>query len=206
MEAWPTSTSLRSMEQGRLATYVHPAESIRPRSAQARVFGLGAERAAARGYVIPDDSGSEEERAAGDRARSRRSRAGAERSLIGMVEVQRYMQWTSMEPAGGVMNRLRCGRSSDLDGRSLHIAGPGQHAGPRHSTAPNGVRRGTRAGRCWTGSKAETRGGPSRAGRRSKMYRWRLVTSQCQQTTVTETIPQRFVTLLYKDPVESSEQ
>ena len=66
MEAWPTSTSLRSMEQGRLATYVYPAAvSIRPRSAQARVLGLGAERAAARGYVIPDDSGSEEERAAG---------------------------------------------------------------------------------------------------------------------------------------------
>ena len=65
MEAWPTSTSLRSMEQGRLGTYVHPAVTIRPRSAHARVFGLGAERAAARGYIIPDDSGSEEERAAG---------------------------------------------------------------------------------------------------------------------------------------------
>ena len=65
MEAWPTSTSLRSMEQGRLGSYVHPAVTIRPRSAHARVFGLGAERAAARGYIIPDDSGSEEERAAG---------------------------------------------------------------------------------------------------------------------------------------------
>ena len=65
MEAWPTSTSLWSMEQGRLGTYVHPAVTIRPRSAHARVFGLGAERAAARGYIIPDDSGSEEERAAG---------------------------------------------------------------------------------------------------------------------------------------------
>ena len=98
--------------------------------------------------------------------------AGAERSPIGMAEVQRYMQWTSKEPAGGVMNRLRCGRISDSDGRSLPIAGPGQHAGPRHSTAPNGVRRGTPAGRGWTGSKAETHGGPGpRAGRRSKMYR-----------------------------------
>ena len=38
--------------------------------------------------------------------------AGAERSPIGMAEVQRYMQWTSKEPAGGVMNRLRCGRCS----------------------------------------------------------------------------------------------
>ena len=63
---------------------------------------------------------------------------------------------------------------------------PGQDAGPRHSTAPNGVGRGTLAGRGWTGSKAETRGGPGRAGPRSKMYRWRLVTFECQQTTVTE--------------------
>ena len=39
--------------------------TIRPRSAHARVFGLGAGRAAARGCIIPDDSGSEEERAAG---------------------------------------------------------------------------------------------------------------------------------------------
>jgi hypothetical protein len=33
----------------------------------------------------------------------------------------------------------RGGRSSDSDGRSLHIAGSGQPAGPRHSTALNGV-------------------------------------------------------------------
>jgi hypothetical protein len=39
MEAWPTSTSLRSMEQGRLRTYVHPAVGILSHSAQARVFG-----------------------------------------------------------------------------------------------------------------------------------------------------------------------
>ena len=60
------------------------------------------------------------------------------------------------------MNRLRCGRSSDSDGGSLHTAGPGQRAGPRHSTAPDGARKGTRAGRGWTGLKAETRGGPGR--------------------------------------------
>ncbi len=52
------------MEQGRLGTYVHPAVSIRSRSAHARVFGLGAKRAVAHGYVIPDNSGSEEDRAA----------------------------------------------------------------------------------------------------------------------------------------------
>ena len=106
------------------------------------------------------------------------------------------------EPAGGVMNRLRRGRSSDSDDRSLHIAGPGQHAGPRHSTAPNGVGRGTRAGRDWTGSKAETRGVPGRAGQRSKMYRWRLVTFECQQTTVTELF-RNDSTLLYRAAVES---
>ena len=65
MAVCPTSTSLRCMEQGRLGTYVHPAVTIRPRSAHARVFGLGAGRAAARGCIIPDDSGSEEEQAAG---------------------------------------------------------------------------------------------------------------------------------------------
>ncbi len=37
-----------------------------------------------------------------------------------VAAVQGYLQWISREPAGGVMNRLRCGRSSDSDGRSLH--------------------------------------------------------------------------------------
>jgi hypothetical protein len=65
MAACPTCTSLRCMEQGRLGNYVHPVVTIRPRSAHARVFGLGAGRAAARGCIIPDNSGSEGERAAG---------------------------------------------------------------------------------------------------------------------------------------------
>ena len=45
------------------------------------------------------------------------------------------------------------------------------------STAPNGVRRGARAGRGWTGSKAETQGGPGRlgAGPRCKMYGWKFI-------------------------------
>jgi hypothetical protein len=114
------------------------------------------------------------------------------------------MQWT-------VMNRLLCGQSSDSDGRSLHIAGLGQPAGRRHSTAPNGVRRGApagRAGRGWTGSKVETRGGPGRAGRRSKMYSWKLVTDSRSVPTDNSngTIQQRFVTLLEKDRAESSAQ
>ena len=37
-----------------------------------------------------------------------------------VAAVQGYVQWTSREPADGVMNRLRCGWSSDSDGRSLH--------------------------------------------------------------------------------------
>ncbi len=39
--------------------------TIQPRSAQALDFGIRAERAAARWYIVPDDSGSKEERAAG---------------------------------------------------------------------------------------------------------------------------------------------
>ena len=75
-----------------------------------------------------------------------------------MAEVQGYMWWTSMEPAGGVMNRLLGGWSSDSDGRSLRIAGLERRAGPRHSTAPGGVRRETPAGHGWTGLRAETHG------------------------------------------------
>ena len=37
-------------------------------------------------------------------------------------------------PAGGVMNQLRFGRSSDSDGRDLRFARPVQPAGPHHST------------------------------------------------------------------------
>ena len=54
----------------------------------------------------------------------------------------------------------------------------------RRSHEPTAVR--PELGLGWTGSKAETRSGPGRAGPRSKMYRWRLVTFECQQTTVTE--------------------
>ena len=43
------------------------------------------------------------------------------------------------------------------------------------------------AGRDWTGSTAETQGGPGRAGPRSKMYRWMGGhATACQQTTATE--------------------
>ena len=73
------------------------------------------------------------------------------------------------------VNRLRRGRSSDSDGRSLRIAGPEHHAGPREMPAGHG----------WNRLRAEAHGGQGRAGQRSKMYRWRLVTQLCQQPTET---------------------
>ena len=59
------------------------------------------------------------------------------------------------------MNRLRRGRSSDLDGRSLRIAGP---AGPRRSTAPEGSKQrvAARARLDRVESKGLRRTGPSR--------------------------------------------
>ena len=62
-------------------------------------------------------------------------------------------------PAGGVMSRLRCGRSSDSDGLDLRL----RFAGPVQPWAasldcPNGARREMQAG-CWIGLKAEIHGG-----------------------------------------------
>ncbi len=61
---------------------------------------------------------------------------------------------TSREPAAGVMDRRRSGQRSDSESRSMRTAGLGQPAGPRHSPAPTGVRRGTPDGHGWIGSKA----------------------------------------------------
>ena len=116
MEAWPTSTSLWSMEQGRLGL-------CRARRRYDRSTTGGRTRRGPRS-INADDSGSEEERAAGGAGPGA---ADPERTrIIGMAEVHGYIQWTSREPVGGVMNRLRCGRSSDSDGGSLHTDGPGQ--------------------------------------------------------------------------------
>jgi hypothetical protein len=182
------------MAQGQLGLYgPFPAE-IQPAAqrVKARVYDSGPDTP----RPAEHDLGSEEERAAGG-AGPGVADPGRARSLIGMAEVHGYTQWTSRESAGGVMNRLRCGRSSDSDGWRLHTAGPGQLAGPPHSTAPDGARRGTRAGRGWAGLKAETCGGPGRAGPRSKMYRWVSVTSHLTGTELLRS--QRFATLLYKD-------
>jgi hypothetical protein len=99
------------------------------------------------------------------------------------------------------VNRLRCGRSADSDGRSLPIAGPGQHAAPRHSTAPNEERDSGRARVDRVEGGGDSRRTGPRAGRRlggAKMYRWRLVTFQCQQTTVTELFRNDSFTLLFR--------
>ncbi len=74
----------------------------------------------------------------GDVARRRRWRTGA--------GGHRGSRRTSSEPAAGVMDRRRSGQRSDSESRSLHTAGLGQPAGPRHSPAPTGVRRGTSDG------------------------------------------------------------
>ena len=74
MEAWPTSTS---MEQGRLLTYVQPAAvSIRPRSAQARVLGLGASAPRPADMSSRTTQGARRNGPREDRARSRRSWGG----------------------------------------------------------------------------------------------------------------------------------
>ena len=86
----------------------------------------------------------------GDVARRRRRRTGSRRRR------------TWREPAAGV--RRRSGQRSDSESRSLRTAGLGQAAGPRHSPAPTGVRRGTSDGHGWIGSKAVEITG-SRVGR-----------------------------------------
>ncbi len=80
------------------------------------------------------------------------------------VLVEDRSRRTSREPAAGVMDRRRSGQSLDLESRSLRTAGLGQPAGPRHSPAPTGVRRGTSDGHGWIGSKAVEMTG-SRIGR-----------------------------------------
>ena len=74
-------------------------------------------------------------------------------------------QWTSRPRASGAYSRSEPTvvlAGSDSADWSLHTAGPEQHAGPRHSTAPMERGEGRRPGAVWTGSKAETEA--SRAG------------------------------------------
>ena len=65
--------------------------------------------------------------------------------------VEDWSRWTSRKLAGGVMSRLRFGRSSDSDGRDLLYAGQVQHAGPHHSTALMEQGEWCRSGRGWIG-------------------------------------------------------
>jgi hypothetical protein len=59
---------------------------------------------------------------------------------------------TLREPAARVMGRPRSGQSSDSESLSLCTAGLEQPAGPRHSPAQTGERRGTSEGHGWIGS------------------------------------------------------
>ncbi len=103
----------------------------------------------------------------------------------------------------GVMNpgRWRGGRSSDSDGRSLHIAGlgqvSGQPAGPRHSTALNAVGRRTpawaRLNRVEGGDSLRT--GPSRTMIQDELLEVGHVYMPTDNNS--GTLSQRFVSLLY---------
>jgi hypothetical protein len=86
-----------------------------------------------------------------------RRRAGGRRcyklhTAAAPVEDRGRRTWK--EPAAGVMDRRRSGQSPDSESRSLRPAGLAQPAGPPHSSAPNGLRRGTTDSDCRTGSMA----------------------------------------------------
>jgi hypothetical protein len=97
------------MAQGQLGIYGPCPTEIQPAAqrVKARVYDLGldAPRPAENLHGRLGERGGAGRRRSGPG--SRRSRAGAERSLVGMAEVHGYMQWTSREPAGGVMNHKK---------------------------------------------------------------------------------------------------
>ena len=70
------------------------------------------------------------------------------------------MDIEALQLAGGIMSRLRCGRSSDSDGRDLFYAGPVKHARQHHSTALMEQERG--AGQGAVGPVDQVDGGGSR--------------------------------------------
>jgi hypothetical protein len=95
--------------------------------------------------------------------RGRSGRTGGRPRRRAEVPVEDRGQLASREPAAGIVDRRRRRQSSDSESRSLRTAGLAKPAGPRHSPATTGVRRGPSDGHGWTGSKAvETRA--SRAG------------------------------------------
>ena len=78
-----------------------------------------------------------------------------------------------IEPEGarGVMNRLRCGRSSDFEWLESAHRWTGTTCRAASLDCSGWSEEKARAECGWTGLKAETRSGPGRAGPRSKMYR-----------------------------------
>jgi hypothetical protein len=95
------------------------------------------------------------------------------------------------------LGRWRGGRSSDSDGRSLHNAGLGQPAGPRHSMALNGVGRRTPA---WARLNQVEGGDSRRTGPSRTMIQdvpLEVGHVYVPTDTCNGTILQRFVTLLY---------
>jgi hypothetical protein len=69
------------------------------------------------------------------------------------------------------LSRPRCGRNTTSDGRDLRWTGTTCRAASLD--CPDGARREMPVGRAWNGLKAETHGGPGRAGPRTKLCRWR---------------------------------
>jgi hypothetical protein len=78
---------------------------------------------------------------------------------------------TSRGPQAESVSRQRCGRNTTSDGRDLRWTGTTCRASSLD--CPDGARREMPVGRGWNGLKAETHGGPGRAGPRTKLCRWR---------------------------------
>ncbi len=120
------------------------------------------------GLASPDNSDTHYSNGGRGR-RGRRGRRGSGGGVTGYTVAAPVEDWrhraaapvedrsrqTSREPAAGVMVPLmdlrRSGQRSDSESRSLRTAGLAQPAGPRHSPAPTGVRRGTSDGHGWIG-------------------------------------------------------
>ncbi len=103
-------------------------------------------------------SGPPEDRARGDQGIIGWTRSAHSSDDGGSRVIIRWA-WSAHSSDGGGGTRIH---TMDIEGAR------------RRSHEPTAVR--PELGLGWTGSKAETRSGPGRAGPRSKMYRWRLVT------------------------------
>jgi hypothetical protein len=85
-------------------------------------------------------------------------------AVAALVEDWRRRAAAPVEDREPTDSDWKSGQRSDWKSLSLRTTGLGQPAGPRHSPAPTGVRRGTSDGHGWIGSKAVEITG-SRVGR-----------------------------------------